>query len=328
VTSGPKEPGERLENRLAAPMFALAIVFLILVAAVTRISRLPDDQAWGSMAARAVLAGLFLLWPVFLAEGGLRIYLLPPGRRTWKTTAAALALGVMPPLRIGAHSRTRPHRIWLPWMGWREIDFDLNKTLERLFSAPMSLMALLILPVLAVEYFWSQAVQDSALLQTLLSLGVGVIWVAFAIELVIRCSVAEKKLSYLMNHWIDLAVVLLPTLEFLPFLRLLRTTRLLKLQNFARLVKYYRLYGVAEKGWRGLVVVKLIRRLFSNSPDARIARLRSELKDRQDQIGELKREVDYYRRRIAAAEQKQDRNGSQARNGQASRETSAARRSD
>jgi hypothetical protein len=287
-------------------MFSLALAFLILTAAAIRYLRVSEEAPWDAAGARAVIAGLIFLWPVFFAEGILRIFFTPRRGRTWKSAAATMAAGLAPPLRLGAHSRTRPGLIWLPKLGWQKIDFDLNKTLERVFSAPMSLIALMILPVLAVEYFWSDFVESSTILASVLGISIGVIWMAFTIELVLRCSVAEKKLAYLLNHWIDAAVVFLPMLEFLPFLRLLRATRVLKLQNLARLAKYYRLYGVAEKGWRGLVVVELIRHLFSRSPPDRLARLRGRLGDIEDQIRELEREADYYHRRIEAMEKELD----------------------
>jgi hypothetical protein len=62
---------------------------------------------------------------------------------------------------------------------------------------------------------------------------VSVICVAFTVELILRFSVAEKKLRKPLEHRVDLTVVLLPALEFMPFERLLRTTCLVHHQKFA-----------------------------------------------------------------------------------------------
>ncbi len=293
----------RIENRLALPMFVLALFFLVGLAALIHVMRGPDGTAWTQPPTLIILIGLLVLWLVFLVEAVVRYYLGGPERRSWKALSICLAAGLLPPLRLAVHSRTRPQHLWLPWMGWREIDFDLQKTLERSFAAPMFLMALLILPVLAIEYFWSDAVITYPLLRGVLAVGVGVIWIAFTVEFVIRISVAEGKIGYAARHWVDLAVVLLPMLEFLPFLRLLQVTRLMRLEKIARIAKYYRLYGLAGKGWRGLVGFQLIRQLMSRSPKARMSRLRADLEDKEAEIMELQREADYYRRRLQAAEQ-------------------------
>jgi len=41
----------------------------------------------------------------------------------------------------------------------------------------MLFMALMILPVLAVEYFWAQAIEDNPALRIVLNLSVGLIWI-------------------------------------------------------------------------------------------------------------------------------------------------------
>ena len=289
------------EERLARPMFALALVYLMLMAAA--IYHLHDHEAdpWQSPAGQALLAGLLLLWPVFIAEGIFRYFLASPARRNWKLLACSLVVGAVPPLRLGAHGRTRSDEMWLPWLGWHPRNFDLRKTLEQVFSGPMLFMALMVLPVLAVEYFWAEAIKSYMVLRIVLGISVGIIWIAFTVEFVIRYSAADKKFTYAFNHWVDLAVILLPMLEFLPFLRMLRVTRAL---GFARLAKYYRLYGLAGRGWRGFVVLEVIQRLLSRDANARVVRLKGRLAETEERMRELELEADYYRRRLEVAEKK------------------------
>ena len=64
----------------------------------------------------------------------------------------------------------------------------------------------------------------------------------------------------------------------------------MRLDTLARFGKYYRLYGVAGKGWRGLVVIQLIRHMFSRSPEAQTAWLQSQLESKEEEMRELERE--------------------------------------
>jgi voltage-gated potassium channel len=282
-------------------MFALTLLFLALVAAFARI--IPDLGAGHEMPGTwLLLGGLAVLWPVFLAEAVLRFFLQPRSRRTAWNLASTLVSGLLPPLRLAARSATRPNHLWLPWLGWREVSYDLEKTLERFFGAPMFVIALLILPVLAIHYFWSEQVEAAPVLRLVLDISTSLIWVAFTTEFIIRISAAEKKLSYALTHWIDLAIVLLPTIEFMPFLRVLRLTQVARLRALTPLLnsyaKYYRLYGLAGKGWRALIVLEVLHRVLSRSADARLARLRSQLETKEEEARELQREIDYYRRQI------------------------------
>src|SRR5262249_41054071 len=148
---------------------------------------------------------------------------------------------LLPPLRMGAPGVTRPGEVWLPFVGWRPVGKELRQRLERFFSLPMIGIALLTLPLLAVEYFYEQEIKENPLLALLLQVGVSVIWVAFAFELVLMVSVAQRKGRFLLEHWIDVLIVVLPFVAFLPFLRLLRVGRVLALEEVARVGRAYRM---------------------------------------------------------------------------------------
>jgi len=297
----PDSRGEAWEGRLAQPMLVLSGLFLVLLSAVIHWGQ-PQTAESIAEPPWILLGGLAVLWPVFVGESAARFFLAPRGRRTWRTAGYLLTTSLFPPLRLAGRSVTRPDHLWLPWRGWQEADFDLEKDLEQVFSGPMLFMAFMILPILAVEYFWSQAVETSPVLRAVLSISVGVIWIAFTGEFMIRISAAQRKLGYAFDHWVDLAVVLLPTLSFLPFLRVLQATRLMRLDTLARFGKYYRLYGLVGKGWRGLVTLQLIRHLLSRSPQARVTWLKSQLQSKHQEMQHLERELDYYRRKIEALE--------------------------
>jgi hypothetical protein len=290
-TDGPRD----WEDRLAEPIFYLAVVFLVLLSGLIREGHhvnagTPADMLW------LYLGGILLMWPVFLAEGMLRVSLLPPTERSPKRIALTLGPSLLPPLRMAVRGVRRPDQLWLPGLGWHVVDYDLSKTLELFFSVPMMFMALLILPVLAVEYYWHHwlaPMESEPLLRAFLDVCISVIWIAFTAEFIIRMAAAESRWQYALAHWLDLAVVVLPMVEFLPFLRVVRLTALTQLS------KYYRIYGVAGKGWRAFLVLEVLQRLTRHST---VSRLRGELDAKVEEAQELQREIDYYERKIAQLE--------------------------
>src|SRR5262249_61667669 len=82
-----------------------------------------------------------------------------------------------------------------------------------------------------------------------LDIGTAVIWLAFALEFLVMASLAEDRINYCLCHWLDLAVVVLPLIDFLPILRLLRLRRLFEGQQVSRLGRLYRLEGLLGR-WR------------------------------------------------------------------------------
>jgi hypothetical protein len=55
------------------------------------------------------------------------------------------------------------------------------------------------------------------------SIGTSVIWLAFAVELIVMAAGSDRPWRYCFQHWIDVVIVLLPAVEMLPLFRLLRT---------------------------------------------------------------------------------------------------------
>jgi voltage-gated potassium channel len=166
------------------------------------------------------------LWPVFLLEFLFYLVLSERGRRF---TRMGLLACFCPPLRLGVPNREMRGRIWLPKLGWTRQTVKVRRKLERVFGVPMIVIALMILPILLVEFGLKEHVAERTWLRVLLHVSTGTIWFAFAFEFIVMCSVAPKKLQYCKKHWLDLAIILLPLLSFLRSLRVLRATRLARL---------------------------------------------------------------------------------------------------
>ena len=141
-------------------------------------------------------------------------------------------------------------------------------------------IALLIMPVLIVEFFMKDQVSQYEWLRAFLHIGTGVIWFAFAMEFILMVSVAKKKLGYCKDHWIDLAIIILPFVSFLRTLRMLRMTRLahlLQLPMLTKLGRVYRLRGTAVKVLRALMVLEVLQRIVGGDPERQIEKLQRQL---------------------------------------------------
>lgn len=255
--------------------------------------------------ARATARGLLLIWPLFLAESLFHWLTRPWNRETRRDHLFSLLFVVCPSLRMCARAPEMDERMWLPGLGWRKPDRRLRRHLERHFSVPMILIALLILPVLLVELLLNRQVDRFGSLRMFVHVGTGVIWFAFAAEFILMVSVAERKLIYIKDHWIDLAIILLPLLSFLRTLQVARVSRLFrvaKIPQITKLARAYRLRGTALRALRALIVLEVLQRLLARNPEKLIGRLEKRRR-------ELERESRLIRRKILRLRRDRDRSG-------------------
>ena len=287
----------RLDDWLARPMFTLAMLFLAILAGITH--RFPHPQVTATETL-IFLWGLRILWPLFILEGIVRLVVRGPEMTFWQCFGRVVLVGLFPPLRMGLKSAARGGQIWLPWVGWRNPDKELNQQLERFFSVPMIVLALTVVPLLAIEFGWESAVKESAGLALFLHISLAFIWFAFAVEFIVRVSVAPSKLRYCVEHWLDLVIVLLPLLDFLPFLRVTRLGRLLRIEQMGRLGRVYRLRGLLTRAWRALLLLEVVARLTGRSKEKRLKRLEELLAAKEEEIAALRQEIAALRRQIEA----------------------------
>ncbi|HBE68910.1 MAG TPA: hypothetical protein DDW52_12250 [Planctomycetaceae bacterium] len=252
---------------------------------------------WGN----ALLVVLVLTWPFFIAERLLDRYLrlkggLQPSSLWWLSC-------VLPPLRMCARRRVSDsgdgrEQIWFPRAGWKAVDHRLQTELERRFSIPMIFIALLILPVLGVQFYFASSkhnILDYPVLRFLMNFGTGLIWFAFTVEFIVMVSVTEKKFAYCKKHWLDLIIIILPLVSFLRSFSLLRATRLAKLgklQQLSRLVRVYRLRGVAMRAFRALMILEVIHRLLRTKPEKRIRRLEEQYREKERELELLSEQIE------------------------------------
>ena len=106
-------------------------------------------------------------------------------------------------------------------------DDDLRERVERRFHWPMILLALAVLPLLAIELLQ----KPTGRIEFWVEFGFWVIWIAFLVEFVIKIAIAESRWEYVKRNWLDVVVILVPLLRPLRLTSLSRTIRLFKLRG-------------------------------------------------------------------------------------------------
>jgi hypothetical protein len=239
---------------------------------------------------------LLVIWVIVIAETVFHWVTRPWDESHKKYHFFGLLFCLMPSLRLCARSPEMHDRLWLPWLGWRTPNKRLRRRLEKNFSVPMILIALLILPVFVVEFFLKSQVIQYEWLRIMLHISTGIIWFAFAAEFILMVAVADKKIAYCRVHWVDLAIILLPLISFLRFLRVMRAQQIIKL------ARVYRLRGTSVKALRALFVLDSVERLLTSNTQKAIDRLQAKLDDVEAQGKELRRQITRLKKKLAEEE--------------------------
>ncbi len=119
----------------------------------------------------------------------------------------------------------------VPWLGVVVSNDPTRAQVNRAFHWPMIVLALAILPLLAIELLQ----KPTGNLALTVDIGFALIWLAFLIEFVIKIAIAESRFDYVKRNWLDLVIILLPLL------------RPLRLGSLARTGRVFRLRGVGMK---------------------------------------------------------------------------------
>jgi len=107
----------------------------------------------------------------------------------------------------------------------RERRAQLLERFEQATEWPLLLLALLMIPLLVVPL----ALDIDSDTDTAIEGVSYVIWAIFAVELSIRTFLSERRIRYLIRHWYDVLIVVVPFLRPLRIARSARAARLLRL---------------------------------------------------------------------------------------------------
>jgi hypothetical protein len=285
-------------------MFWLAFLHLLLLAGVLHRAHHPEVTR---LEVQVMVVGLLILWPVIAVETWVAVLIRNRAIRPPRATLVrAVSITLVPPLRMGMPCPWTG-RLWLPRWGWCERGKCLEDRLDRAFHTPMLVFAVLILPVLALEYVRVEEVRSSHALALFLHISVAVIWMAFATEFAIKVSASRRPFVYSKDRWLDLAIVLVPLMEFAlsqlaaaaPLARLIRLTRAVAPDQLARMGQVYRLRGLMMKGWRAVLVLRLVAKVTGNTPEKQLRRLEAEIADAEATLADLRARADELRRQCA-----------------------------
>lgn len=276
-----KSKTRQADELLAIPMFC-ATVWMLWFFALT-VQEMMTRPEYHNPLRMFIFTWLCLgTYVVFWAEAALHFILDSP--RKWATLIDC----VFPPLRLARRDLQSGTRMWLPILGWRHIDEHLHREVERALSYPMIAVALMILPLLLLDFKWSEMLDGNRWLQVVVETGFSITWMAFTMEFIVMFSIVDKKFNYLKTHWIDLAIILLP---LIAFLRVFRLSQLLRLQQVTKVTRMYRMRGLGMRAWRGLLALNVITRLLRVSPASRIRSLKDQIEEREREIRYLQAEI-------------------------------------
>lgn len=276
----------RLDRILAWPMFSLALSTLALFATLIYF----DDMEQKKTIVRCSLWGLAILYPFFWIETLIHICI---GSRFLKQH---VWFCVFPLTRIGCRDHLTGKKIWLPRMGWCEVNRQFERTLTRKFSIPMIAVALLVLPIIGIEYFYQDLVTTNDTWRLAINLSEAFIWASFTFEFVLMVMIVRAKIAYARKHWIDLAVILLP---MLAFMRMLRLSSVVRFNQISRTAKVFRLRGLAMRLWRAFVALEIIEMLIYRNPELRLERLEQKFEMKMEEVAYLRVDIQRLKERVA-----------------------------
>ena len=128
-----------------------------------------------------------------------------------------------------------------------------------------------------------------SMLEVIMWLITALIWFSFALEFILLVSLAEKKLAFCKKNWINIVIILLPLLAFLRSLQLFRFLRMAKA---GKLMRVYRLKGLATRMAKLATIFNLIDRVLSRNPDKYDAHVRAKIAEKEEELRELEAKLD------------------------------------
>jgi hypothetical protein len=283
-------PLSRYDTKVAGIMFYLGIVSLLLIGALVTAFTEEDPSplflAWLAWMG-GILGFIYLLFAVDV------LLLFYNGRKTKVRMNRAekrkrlLAL-LFPPLRIGSRDIVSGEYLWIPGWRWCKVNIGLFTELKRRFVLPMIGVALLIVPVLIIDWKFIDQIREEApnlKIDLILESVQTFIWCAFTFEFLLMISISRRKLHYVKKNWIDLLIILLP---FVSFLRTLRISQIARLKYATR---SFKLRSVITKARQGLIFVDFVQRIFRLRPENEIKRLYRLLQENQQDHEELQKKL-------------------------------------
>jgi len=249
------------------------------------------------------------MWPIYWLEFAWRFMSHKKkgqnrleGDKGFSVSGGLLAC-LLPPLRLGSIIAEKSDQLWLPVIGWQSPGKKLLKRLEAIAARPMLMVAFLILPVLLLEYAFSNLVQNNPWLQITLHAATGFIWWSFTVEFIIMVSAAKKKFQYIKTNWIDLVIILLPLVSFLRTIRILRLARLARVQQITKVTRMYRMRGLIANVMRGFMLMELVNKVLRIKPEKTLVKLQESKANKEQELQNIQTKIEIVEEKIRLSRQ-------------------------
>lgn len=276
----------RWDRWLAGPMFVVTILFLIGVAIALHMT---ESAFWVAHGPKVLwtLAVLYPLYPLELLAHWLS------GARGLRQN---ILFCVLPLARLGARDHVDQTHTWLPVLGWQLVTRTLAQRLMNYFGVPMIVIALLVVPVIIFELFFDALLQRRPGLKLVVEATSAFIWACFVAEFVLVVAAVEKRWRYCRQHWINLAVIVLPAIAFL---RVVQIGRLLAIKQLVRTTRIFRLRGLVFRAWRAILALNMLDMILRRDPAVQLDRTRDLLIEKQEELDVLRLEIERLERLVA-----------------------------
>lgn len=142
-----------LDHALALPMFVVTLIWLALAGIAMHLLADPE----GRYTQVIIICGwsIAALWVVYFIEAWLHR----------KEGAACLRqhfkICLFPPLRLGGRDHVTGKTVWIPGMGWKPASDELAYEIDLKLSIAMIAIAMLVLPLLAVEIIYKEGISNN-----------------------------------------------------------------------------------------------------------------------------------------------------------------------
>ncbi len=234
------------------------------------------------------------LWAAIALEA---LWALRKGRAAAPGAARrALLVCLIPPCRVSVCPEAPDTMVWIPGRGWRRRSDALFDELERRAALPMLWAALLVIPVVTVEFL----LHDHAAEYPRLALGLhfvnALIWFCFALEFAAMLPLARRRKQYCARHWLSIVIILLPGLGFLRALRLFST---LGAAGSVQFLRAWRFRVLMARALRVALFFNIAERFMRLRPETFLPVLRQRRERKADELRRLDEEIRLMEERLA-----------------------------
>ena len=286
---------ERVGNARACFMFRVAVVTLVIIGLMGGhgISGPANNMMFGWWLGIPLL----VLWLIVILEGLLGMAMAHDHH--WDAFKRFLLVVCCPPFRAACAPAYPGKFIWLPKHGWLAVGKLNFERVELRLAIPMLGVTLLVLPLLGMELMLGEWLAQHLWAAVIVHVLTAVVWIAFALEFIVMLALTDKKLVYCKQHWVNIAIILLPLFGFLRIFGILRFVRAGKGLKVAKLIRAYRMRGVVARTMRLALVFNLIERLLERNPEKYLLALEDKVQEKKAEITALEEKMDDLRARIA-----------------------------